>query len=179
MVLQSSGFLRTAPARRAMSTISSPTDRSLGGCGPQHAVLTGDVESTPHPELAGSGAAGQPSGALRHKAFNYIDLHGNDPRATHRCLPGFRFDTASWGAVMRWRSPNPGSGDSMSCPTCHANVKPVQRSNENFPRCPSCGTWLLPPDTEAELDGFRARLRQLGLIGERLTTPIGRTPGEA
>ena len=80
---------------------------------------------------------------------------------------------------MRWKSPNPGSGDSMSCPTCHANVKPVQRSNENFPRCPACGTWLLPPDTEAELDGFRARLRQLGLIGERLTTPFGRTPGEA
>jgi len=80
---------------------------------------------------------------------------------------------------MRWRSPNPGSGDSMSCPTCHANVEPVQRSNENFPRCPACGTWLLPPDTEAELDGFRTRLRQLGLIGERLTTPFGRTPGEA
>ena len=80
---------------------------------------------------------------------------------------------------MRWISPNLGSGDSMSCPTCHANAKPVQRSNENFPRCPACGTWVLPPDTEAELDGFRARLRQLGLIGERLTTPIGRTPGEA
>ena len=75
-------------------------------------------------------------------------------------------------------APQTGSGDSMSCPTCHAEAKPVQRSNESFPRCPACGTWLLPPDTEAELAGFRARLTQLGLIGERLTTPLGRTPGE-
>ena len=179
MAMQSLGFVRSATGRHAMSTISSQARPSLAGCGPQHAVLTGDVESAPHPEPTGNGAVRRPSGSLGHNALQFIDLTSSLALATSGGSPGFRFDTASWGAVMRWRSPNPGSGDSMNCPTCHANVKPVQRSNENFPRCPACGTWLLPPDTEAELDGFRARLRQLGLIGERLTTPIGRTPGEA
>ena len=179
MVWQSSGFRCSASTRRTMSTKSSPTDRSLGGCGPQHAVVTGDVESAPHPERGGTGAAPLKRGFQPHKTLEQKDLVNSNPFLTAGGAPGFRFDTASWGAVMRWRSPNPGSGDSMSCPTCHANVEPVQRSNENFPRCPACGTWLLPPDTEAELDGFRTRLRQLGLIGERLTTPFGRTPGEA
>jgi hypothetical protein len=179
MVLQSSGFLRRTGAPLAMSTISSPANPSLGGCGPQHALVPGDVVSAPHPGRSRTSDGWQQTALLHRKQLKFNDLTSRNAPATVRCTPGFRFDTASWGAVMRWRSPNPGSGDSMSCPTCHANAKPVQRSNENFPRCPACGTWLLPPDTEAELDGFRARLRQLGLIGERLTTPIGRTPGEA
>jgi len=179
MVLQSSGFLHRTAVPLAMSTISSPANPSLGGCGSQHAFVPGDVVSAPHLGRSRTINGWQQSALLPHKQLKYNDLTSRIALATAGCAPGFRFDTASWGAVMRWRSPNPGSGDSMSCPTCHANAKPIQRSNENFPRCPACGTWLLPPDTEAELDGFRARLRQLGLIGERLTTPIGRTPGEA
>jgi len=32
-----------------------------------------------------------------------------------------------------------------------------------YPRCPQCGEPTLPPDTAAELEGFRARLARFGL----------------
>lgn len=62
----------------------------------------------------------------------------------------------------------------MTCPNCDADVGAATRSGEIFPRCRACGKALLPPDAETELEGFRARLAQLGLGEERLTMPNDR-----
>lgn len=37
-----------------------------------------------------------------------------------------------------------------------------------LPKCPRCGGSVLPPEAEAELEGFRARLAKFGLGGDRL-----------
>ncbi|MCU0622219.1 MAG: hypothetical protein MUC69_12035 [Gemmatimonadales bacterium] len=61
----------------------------------------------------------------------------------------------------------------MSCPNCHADIEQSLRTGEILPRCPKCGSHVLPMEAEAELEGFRARLAQFGLGGERLTRPLG------
>mgnify|MGYP001603050200 CR=1 FL=1 len=60
----------------------------------------------------------------------------------------------------------------MNCPNCHVDVEPSLLTGEILPRCPRCGSHVLPVETEADLEGFRARLAQFGLGGERLTRPI-------
>jgi hypothetical protein len=62
----------------------------------------------------------------------------------------------------------------MKCQKCDADVSTVMRSDEILPRCRGCGSVLLPAGTEAELEGFRARLAQLGLGEQRLTMPNDR-----
>lgn len=62
----------------------------------------------------------------------------------------------------------------MRCPNCDADVRATMQANEIFPRCQGCGTNLLPADAEAELEGFIARLAQVGLGGQRLTMPTDR-----
>ena len=62
----------------------------------------------------------------------------------------------------------------MRCSNCDADVSTKLRSDEIFPRCQACGGRLLPADTEAELEGFRAKLAQLGLGEQSLTTPTDR-----
>jgi len=61
------------------------------------------------------------------------------------------------------------AGDLMNCPNCHADVNELLPGDGILPKCPSCGANVLPPDTEAELEGFRARLAQFGLDGDHLT----------
>ena len=106
MALRSSALLRSAGTRCAMSTMALPTDLNLTGCGPQHAILTGHVVPAPHHEGCGTGRARRRGLLPLHNILTYNDLASRDPVATARGSPGFRFDTASWGAVMRWRSPN-------------------------------------------------------------------------
>lgn len=62
----------------------------------------------------------------------------------------------------------------MKCPKCDADVRIMVRPNEILPRCGKCSGLLLPAGTEAELEGFRARLAQLGLGEQSLTMPNDR-----
>lgn len=62
----------------------------------------------------------------------------------------------------------------MRCSKCDAEVSAVIRADEILPRCGGCGSLLLPGGTDAELEGFRARLAQLGLGEQRLTMPNDR-----
>lgn len=58
----------------------------------------------------------------------------------------------------------------MNCPNCHADVSQTLPGDGILPKCPACGANVLPPETEAELEGFRARLAQFGL-GDQPTGP--------
>jgi hypothetical protein len=57
----------------------------------------------------------------------------------------------------------------MNCPSCHTDVSTAIPGDGILPKCPKCGSNVLPPETEAELEGFRARLAQFGLEGDHLT----------
>jgi NAD-dependent SIR2 family protein deacetylase len=59
----------------------------------------------------------------------------------------------------------------MHCPNCHTDVSETLPGDGILPKCPACGASVLPPDTEAELEGFRARLAQFGLGGDVLPRP--------
>jgi Zn-finger nucleic acid-binding protein len=57
----------------------------------------------------------------------------------------------------------------MNCPSCHADVSIAAPGDGVLPKCPRCGGSVLPPEAEAELEGFRARLAKFGLGGDHLT----------
>jgi len=67
----------------------------------------------------------------------------------------------------------------MNCPTCHTDVSKALPSDGILPKCPKCGSKVLPPEAEAELEGFRARLAQFGLEGDHLTRSAGAAKGES
>jgi NAD-dependent SIR2 family protein deacetylase len=67
----------------------------------------------------------------------------------------------------------------MNCPTCHTDVSKALPGDGILPKCPKCGSNVLPPEAEAELEGFRARLAQFGLEGDHLTRSAGAAKGES
>lgn len=56
----------------------------------------------------------------------------------------------------------------MNCPSCQTDVSAAIAGDGILPKCPKCGSNVLPPETEAELEGFRARLAKFGLGADRL-----------
>ncbi|HEX6912527.1 MAG TPA: hypothetical protein VF142_19125 [Longimicrobium sp.] len=66
----------------------------------------------------------------------------------------------------------------MTCATCHADATDSSRNDDFFPRCHHCGQLVMPPEATAELEGFRARLAQFGLGGDRLTRSVHGNGGE-
>ena len=66
---------------------------------------------------------------------------------------------------------------SMNCPNCHADVSETLPGDGILPKCPACGANVLPPESEAELEGFRARLAQFGLAENQPARPAA-TRGE-
>ena len=56
----------------------------------------------------------------------------------------------------------------MNCPSCQTDVSTITPGDGVLPKCPRCGSSVLPPEAEAELEGFRARLAKFGLGADRL-----------